>query len=34
MDTIAIASRRAGSSTVRLRRSIYPYVWISPALGR
>ena len=32
MDTTAIASRRAGSGAVRLRRSVYPYVWISPAL--
>src|SRR5437764_5881413 len=30
--TTAIASRRAGSLAVRLRRSVYPYVWISPAL--
>jgi len=32
MDTTAIASRRTASVAVRLRRSVYPYVWISPAL--
>jgi ABC-type sugar transport system permease subunit len=32
MDTTAIASKRTGSVAGRLRRSVYPYVWISPAL--
>ena len=32
MDTTAIASKRTGSLVVRVRRNIYPYVWISPAL--
>jgi ABC-type sugar transport system permease subunit len=32
MATTAIASRRAGSLAMRVRRSVYPYVWISPAL--
>ena len=32
MATTAIASRREGSLAMRLRRSVYPYVWISPAL--
>jgi raffinose/stachyose/melibiose transport system permease protein len=32
MATTAIASRRAGSLAMRLRRSVYPYMWISPAL--
>src|SRR2546421_5041653 len=32
MDTVAIPSKRTASAAARLRRGLYPYVWISPAL--